>query len=80
MTTQARSSYLPSEIIWGHRFQSAVKLRESGQYEVKYMQRKFRVYNLTYYYYYYYYRSIIHYLIILTMLKHHYVPQSNSTN
>lgn len=35
MTTQARSSYLPSEILWGHRFESVVKFkRETGEYEV----------------------------------------------
>lgn len=37
MTTQARSSYLPSEILWGHRFESIVSFkRETGEYEVKY--------------------------------------------
>ena len=36
MTTQARSSYLPSEILWGHRFESTVSFkRETGEYEVK---------------------------------------------
>lgn len=35
MTTQARSSYLPSEILWGHRFDSIVSFkRETGEYEV----------------------------------------------
>lgn len=35
MTTQARSSYLPSEILWGHRFESTVSFkRETGEYEV----------------------------------------------
>lgn len=35
MTTQARSSYLPGEILWSHRFQSAVSYRpEAEQYEV----------------------------------------------
>ena len=35
MTTQARSSYLPSEILWGHRFESIVTFkRETGEYEV----------------------------------------------
>ncbi|XP_023012963.1 G protein-activated inward rectifier potassium channel 3 isoform X3 [Leptinotarsa decemlineata] len=39
MTTQARSSYLPSEILWGHRFQSIVSFKkESGEYEVDYAQ------------------------------------------
>ncbi|CRK98502.1 CLUMA_CG011858, isoform B [Clunio marinus] len=37
MTTQARSSYLPSEILWGHRFESVVQFkRETGEYEVDY--------------------------------------------
>ncbi|CAO1412953.1 unnamed protein product [Diamesa tonsa] len=37
MTTQARSSYLPSEILWGHRFESTVSFkRETGEYEVDY--------------------------------------------
>lgn len=37
MTTQARSSYLPSEILWGHRFESLVTYRkETGGYEVDY--------------------------------------------
>ena len=35
MTTQARTSYLPSEILWGHRFDQEVSFRpESGQYVV----------------------------------------------
>lgn len=37
MTTQARSSYLPSEILWGHRFQSIISFhKETGEYEVNY--------------------------------------------
>ncbi|XP_072758944.1 G protein-activated inward rectifier potassium channel 3 isoform X2 [Anoplolepis gracilipes] len=37
MTTQARSSYLPSEILWGHRFQSMISFRkDTGEYEVNY--------------------------------------------
>ncbi|KAG5878769.1 hypothetical protein JTB14_020389 [Gonioctena quinquepunctata] len=37
MTTQARSSYLPSEILWGHRFESIVSFKkDSGEYEVDY--------------------------------------------
>ncbi|XP_049817979.1 ATP-sensitive inward rectifier potassium channel 11 isoform X4 [Aethina tumida] len=37
MTTQARSSYLPSEILWGHRFQSLIQFKkDSGEYEVDY--------------------------------------------
>lgn len=38
MTTQARSSYLPSEILWGHRFEHMISFRkETGEYEVDYM-------------------------------------------
>lgn len=37
MTTQARSSYLPTEILWGHRFEHVVTFRkDSGEYEVDY--------------------------------------------
>lgn len=37
MTTQARSSYLPSEILWGHRFEPLMSFKkESGEYEVDY--------------------------------------------
>ena len=37
MTTQARSSYLPPEILWGHRFEPLVSFRkDSGQYAVDY--------------------------------------------
>uniref|UniRef100_A0A336LU92 CSON004672 protein n=1 Tax=Culicoides sonorensis TaxID=179676 RepID=A0A336LU92_CULSO len=37
MTTQARSSYLPSEILWGHRFESMISFKkETGEYEVDY--------------------------------------------
>jgi len=37
MTTQARSSYLPSEILWGHRFQTLVSFKkETGEHEVDY--------------------------------------------
>ena len=36
-TTQARSSYLPNEILWGHRFQPMVSYDvESGSYTVDY--------------------------------------------
>ncbi|XP_065353714.1 G protein-activated inward rectifier potassium channel 3-like isoform X1 [Cloeon dipterum] len=36
-TTQARSSYLPSEILWGHRFQPLVSFsKDRGGYEVDY--------------------------------------------
>ncbi|GLH06104.1 ATP-sensitive inward rectifier potassium, partial [Gryllus bimaculatus] len=44
MTTQARSSYLPSEILWGHRFETLVTFKkETGEYEVDY-----GVFNSTY--------------------------------
>jgi len=34
---QARTSYLPSEILWGHRFERLVKYRrEDGMYQVDY--------------------------------------------
>lgn len=37
MTTQARSSYLPNEILWGHRFEALVNFKkETGEYEVDY--------------------------------------------
>lgn len=37
MTTQARSSYLPTEILWGHRFEQLVHYRkEDGEYAVDY--------------------------------------------
>lgn len=37
MTTQARSSFLPSEILWGHRFQSLITFKKNtGEYEVDY--------------------------------------------
>lgn len=37
MTTQARSSYLPSEILWGHRFENLISFKkDSGEYEVDY--------------------------------------------
>ncbi|XP_031773234.1 uncharacterized protein LOC100871940 isoform X2 [Apis florea] len=37
MTTQARSSYLPSEILWGHRFEHIITFKkETGEYEVNY--------------------------------------------
>ncbi|KAM8824050.1 ATP-sensitive inward rectifier potassium channel 12-like isoform 1-T2 [Synchiropus picturatus] len=35
MTTQARSSYVPSEILWGHRFESLV-FEEKNQYRIDY--------------------------------------------
>ncbi|EFO96824.1 CRE-IRK-2 protein [Caenorhabditis remanei] len=34
-TTQARTSYLPSEILWGHRFEKLVHYKkENGQYNI----------------------------------------------
>lgn len=37
MTTQARSSYLPNEILWGHRFEQLVTFKkETGEYQVDY--------------------------------------------
>lgn len=37
MTTQARSSFLPSEVLWGHRFEPMLAFRkERGEYEVDY--------------------------------------------
>ena len=37
MTTQARTSYLPAEILWGHRFERLVTYkRDDGQYLVDY--------------------------------------------
>ncbi|ESO00590.1 hypothetical protein HELRODRAFT_82781, partial [Helobdella robusta] len=37
MTTQARTSYLPSEILWGHLFQKLVTFdNDSGQYFIDY--------------------------------------------
>ncbi len=39
MTTQARSSYLPHEILWGHRFATLVSFKkETGEHEVDYSQ------------------------------------------
>lgn len=39
MTTQARSSYLPNEILWGHRFANLVSFKkETGEHEVDYSQ------------------------------------------
>lgn len=35
MTTQARSSYLASEILWGHRFEP-VLFEEKNQYKIDY--------------------------------------------
>ncbi len=39
MTTQVRTSYLPGEIVWGHRLASLVTYqKEDGQYKVDYNQ------------------------------------------
>ncbi|XP_034068885.1 ATP-sensitive inward rectifier potassium channel 12 [Gymnodraco acuticeps] len=35
MTTQARSSYLPSEILWGHRYEPVI-FEEKSQYRIDY--------------------------------------------
>ncbi|XP_055319917.1 G protein-activated inward rectifier potassium channel 3 isoform X1 [Sitodiplosis mosellana] len=44
MTTQARSSYLPTEILWGHRFENVVTFRkDTAEYEVNY-----QIFNNTY--------------------------------
>ena len=37
MTTQARTSYLPGEILWGHRFERLVTYqKDNGEYEIDY--------------------------------------------
>ncbi|CAH1793677.1 unnamed protein product [Owenia fusiformis] len=37
MTTQARTSYLPEEVLWGHRFERLVTYqRENGEYQINY--------------------------------------------
>ena len=36
MTTQARTSYLPGEILWGHRFDKLEKRKTNGAFEVNY--------------------------------------------
>ncbi|XP_037076664.1 inward rectifier potassium channel 4-like [Pollicipes pollicipes] len=37
MATQARSSYIPSEILWGHRFEPIINFKkETGEYWVDY--------------------------------------------
>ena len=39
MTTQARTSYLPGEILWGHRFQRLITFqKENGGYQIDYSQ------------------------------------------
>ena len=44
MTTQARSSYLCNEILWGHRFANLVSFKkETGEHEVDY-----NLFNCTY--------------------------------
>lgn len=43
MTTQARSSFLPSEVLWGHRFETMVSFRkDTGEYEVRHKQNNSR--------------------------------------
>ncbi|KAM9393785.1 ATP-sensitive inward rectifier potassium channel 12 [Pholidichthys leucotaenia] len=44
MTTQARSSYLPSEILWGHRFEPVI-FEEKSQYRIDfaYFHKTFEV-------------------------------------
>ena len=37
MTTQARSSYLVNEILWGHRFEKLITFqKEDGTYKIDY--------------------------------------------
>ena len=37
MTTQARTSYLPGEVLWGHRFDRLVTFqKENGEYQIDY--------------------------------------------
>ncbi len=37
MTTQARSSYLTNEILWGHRFEKLITFqKEDGAYKIDY--------------------------------------------
>jgi potassium inwardly-rectifying channel subfamily J len=37
MTTQARTSYLPDEILWGHRFEKLITFqKEDGTYKIDY--------------------------------------------
>lgn len=44
MTTQARSSYLPTEILWGHRFENLISFsKDTAEYEVNY-----QIFNNTY--------------------------------
>jgi potassium inwardly-rectifying channel subfamily J len=44
MTTQARTSYLPSEILWGYRFERLITFqRDDGLYRIDYSR-----FNLTY--------------------------------
>ena len=39
MTTQVRTSYLPSEILWGHRLAPLLTYqKENGQYKIDYAQ------------------------------------------
>lgn len=34
LAAQARTSYLPSEILWGHRFQSTISYKDKDKFEV----------------------------------------------
>lgn len=37
MTTQARTSYLPDEVFWGHRFEKLITFqKEDGTYKIDY--------------------------------------------
>nr|XP_009859945.1 ATP-sensitive inward rectifier potassium channel 12-like isoform X2 [Ciona intestinalis] len=36
MTTQARASYLPNEILWGHRFQNMISFTRNNGYKVNF--------------------------------------------
>ena len=37
MTTQARTSYLPNEVLWGHRFEKLITFqKEDGTYKIDY--------------------------------------------
>jgi len=38
MTTQARASYLPSEVLWGHRFQNMISLSKRNGYKVNFQR------------------------------------------
>ena len=38
MTTQARASYLPNEILWGHRFRNVISMSSSNAYKVNFKE------------------------------------------